>query len=136
NPEPVREDVLCRSLDFIFDSRWGLRPNVAPAPRCGGEQRPADRLELAETIPPKVATALPVLYEDSLAIRPLFDWHSDDGLWRWLADDGYLDLVRNIRFDVDVLNMLWPGSNSSRQQMIVIESAVPHLHSDTSLINL
>jgi hypothetical protein len=30
--EPVTDDVLCRSLEYIFDSGWGLRPETRPAP--------------------------------------------------------------------------------------------------------
>jgi hypothetical protein len=71
-----------------------------------------------------------------LAIRPLFDWHSDDSLWIWTAEDGYLDLGRSLRFDVDVSNTLWPDRNRPPQQGIVIESVLPSLYSDASWINL
>jgi hypothetical protein len=140
NSERVNQDVLCKPIAYMFGSSWGLRPDVTPDPECGGNPPPTRRRETAETIPSIVANRLPVLYEDSLAIRQLFERRSEDKLWRWRAHDGYLDLRRDIRFDLDVSNMLWPKISQSdldrQQQMIVIESAVPHFHSDKPWMNL
>ncbi|HEX7137252.1 MAG TPA: hypothetical protein VF219_05380 [Vicinamibacterales bacterium] len=141
-PEPAMEDVLCKPLPFIFSSGWGLRPEVKPFPKCGHSQRPAKSPQNAEPIPPKVAEWLPVLYEDSLAIRPLFESQSSDCekqspdcLWRWQADGRNVDLASKVHFDVDVSNILWPDSkpNPPPQQGIVISSGLPPLYSDTHI---
>lgn len=153
NTKTVADDVLCTSLRFIFDSRWGLRPAVTPAPPCATEPRMRQeqslhkrqelerkRSQAAETIPDWAATSLPVLYEDSLAVRLLFDSHSADNLWSWQADDGYLTLLRKVRFDVDVADMVWAnsltGKPAPKEELIVIESAVPHVAHLTAWVYL
>lgn len=140
-PAPeVDRDVLCLPLGFILESRWGLRPAVSrPLPCAEASGRPKEhsldkRRAAAETLPPAMAASLPVLYEDSLAVRPLFGSQSADGFWSWLGDDGRLLLIRKIRFDVDVADMLWKDERPQQgtQESIVIESVVPHVASRDS----
>jgi hypothetical protein len=82
-------DILAYSLRSIFDSKWMLFPpvtNAAPRPRpdLQPEMVPSPkRPEKNWTIPPWAENWLPALYEDSIAVQPLFKEGSDDDLWHW-----------------------------------------------------
>ena len=114
----VRMDIDRTRFDFLFHSMWGLNAEPSPQPKPG--QEPED----PTSIPPWAAAALPALYEDSLAIRPLFDAASADQLWRWSLKDGVLTLFRKIRFDRDVAEMVWPPTKDAKE--MVITSVLPH----------
>jgi hypothetical protein len=70
----------------------------------------------------RVGAWLPALYEDSLAIRPLFGKGSEDGLWRWCVNGPRITLDRKIRFDRDVARMIWEHEDEKAQESIVIAS--------------
>jgi hypothetical protein len=87
----VLHDTHQYEISTIFGSRWSLTnpgQGPCPVPRSGDW-----------TINPGAARFLPALYEDSIAIRPLFDAQSEDDLWHWCLDDGRIELVRQIRLD-------------------------------------
>jgi hypothetical protein len=123
NTPSVQRDIDRTRFDFLFRSGWRL--NDKPSP-----EEPEQETE-KPTIPPWAAASLPALYEDSLAIRPLFDSASADRLWRWSLNGDVLTLVRKIRFDRDVADILWPDKTNERKE-IIITSVVPHSHSITA----
>jgi hypothetical protein len=134
NSPDVDKDLRQTPLTF-FGSRWNL--DLVPI-----KDQPATAEEnddSATTIPEAAATTLPVLYEDSLAIRPLFGSRSADDLWTWKRTDHgtTLELTRKIRLDVGAAHMLWPhDEHLNKQQTIVIKSTLPHTDSRTALMHL
>jgi len=122
-------DIQHTNFEFLFGSFWEL--NAEPSP----EQKLDRETEDPTSIPSWAAASLPSLYEDSLAIRPLFDSASADRLWRWSLKEGVLKLYRKIRFDRDVADMLWPPGKDAKEKdakEMVITSNLPHPHSITA----
>lgn len=116
----LRPDILKKT----FGSTWGLQPVVEKAPPAllaGAAgvicEKPA---ETDWTVPPSAASLLPALYEDSIAIRPLFDIGARDQLWHWCVEETLITLVRKVRFDVKVSQKLWESTPAD--QKIVISS--------------
>ncbi len=109
-------------LSEMFSSSWQLWTARLEQP------------DLQPTIPFWATNLLPALYEDSIAIRPLFDVGTADRLWQWRRDetcsdhDGLqgrrdcLTLERKVRFDVGVSRKLWPDTPVPPHQKIVIFS--------------
>jgi hypothetical protein len=123
NPPKVWGDIRQPALlNEMFGSTW----DVQDAPLMGKPSRP--------TIPDGAVSLLPALYEDSIAIRPLFDAGTADRFWQWTLDaacsrhpagSGFRDCItleRRIRFDVDVAHKMWPGRPVPPEQKIVISS--------------
>ena len=75
-----------------------------------------------QVVPPIAAKWLPVLYEDSVAIRPLIEAKAADNLWFWCVTGREVKLVRNVRFDPPVAQKLWGGPKPAA---IVVLSDVP-----------
>src|SRR5437867_4801748 len=77
----VSWDVLGNRLENVFGSLWAVEPQVQGVlpwlPNKVHSDRAGDPAA-RPTIPPWAATWLPALYEDSLAIRPLFESQSAD----------------------------------------------------------
>jgi hypothetical protein len=127
----VYEDLLCTPLSFLFQSEWGIRPSVSPPPSCAGPRKSAASCNLDHpqgtqpTIPLDVAASLPALYEDSIAIRPLFEGRSNDDLWNWCVKGSLITLVRKVRFDRDVAHLVWGGHEDPVQEKIFIDSILP-----------
>jgi hypothetical protein len=134
----VYSDILANRLDFLFGSHWTLEPaipNVAPwffpphvephveAESCVNAGAPDKNW----TIPGWASSLLPSLYEDSIAIRPLFAGGSSDNLWHWCVQDQLIKLVRKVQFDSDVAEFLWDGYKEKREatQKIIIMSHLP-----------
>ena len=92
-------DVTSLDIDkTMFGSVWNLAlGNVEP---CRPPAPTADWIK----------RLLPALYEDSTAIRPLFEDGSADCLWRWRTDNQKIRLFRKVRFDPDVSNKIWPNA--------------------------
>ena len=132
NSPRVTRDIVCTPLSF-FASSWILQPQPAGAPRCMPDFLAT--LPAEDTIRPWASALLPVLYEDSLAIRPLFDRASDDELWSWAGSDGYLTLTRKVRLDVDAAQMLW-NKTIPPDQTITVQSLVPRLGSVAAWVHL
>src|SRR4051794_3544208 len=114
---PLFQDVLSNQLGMLFGTRWALSPPVSsippwprrsinfdlcPDPKSGAHD---DR---NRTIPTWASSLLPALYEDSIAIQPLFEGGSADNLWHWCVDGRLITLIRRIRFDDDVAEVIWP----------------------------
>jgi hypothetical protein len=96
----IRGDTIGYDIRTIFGSRWSLWTPGTPAIPCG-DPRPSDW-----TIAPSAATWLPTLYEDSIAIRPLFVAQSKDDLWHWCLEGPRIELARRIRLDPSVSRKL------------------------------
>jgi hypothetical protein len=129
-------DIYRNPLEILFDSSWYL------SPRANEERRlPANDLELCDvkdnqknwTIPAWAASWLPSLYEDSIAIRPLFAGEATDRLWRWCRPDPskttsdherLIKLIRKVQFDTDVASFFWTAPRLVAQT-IVIDSHLP-----------
>jgi hypothetical protein len=116
NTPQVRGDALRPDILESLDSTWELQAAVG---RSAGGNVPCT---MASTIPPGAASLLPALYEDSIAIRPLFGVGATDRLWEWCVDDDRITLLRRVRFDVDVSRKLWPATDAAREQKIVVTS--------------
>jgi hypothetical protein len=124
NARPVQRDVLLNKLYNVFDSDWRLLPNPGTHDLTLVKERPKmidDRG--AQTIPSWAATWLPSLYEDSIAIRPLFENGSADGLWDWRVKGRLTELTRRIHFDTDVARWLWPAGAKGQQAISIRSSA-------------
>ena len=134
NSRRVYSDILANRLDFLFGSHWTLEPaipKVAPwlfpphveAESCADAGAPDKNW----TIPGWASSLLPSLYEDSIAIRPLFAGGSSDNLWHWCVQDQLIKLVRKVQFDSDVAEFLWDGDEKNREatQKIIIVSHLP-----------
>ncbi|HEV7428238.1 MAG TPA: cache domain-containing protein [Thermoanaerobaculia bacterium] len=134
----VYSDIYRNPLKILFGSDWYL------SPRANEERRlPANEPELCPdkddernwTIPAWAASWLPSLYEDSIAIRPLFAGEATDKLWRWCQPDAsktasdherLIKLVRKVHFDTDVASFFWTDTNPRLvAQAIVINSYLP-----------
>jgi hypothetical protein len=129
-------DLLSNRLGLLFGSRWSLYPpvkNAAPWPRgnsdesaCPERKEENSTDETSRTIPRWASSWLPALYEDSIAIQPLFDAGSADNLWRWCVNGPLITLVRKIHFDRDVASVVWNGHEPDKtQEEIVIVSHLP-----------
>ena len=118
NTPEVRGDVLRPDILEPMDSTWELQAVVGMTPAGGGSVP----CRTASTIPPGAASLLPALYEDSIAIRPLFGVGATDRLWEWCVDDDRITLLRRVRFDVDVARKLWPATDAAKEQKIVVTS--------------
>ncbi len=126
-------DILSDRLGMLFGSSWSLDPPVTnPAvPLESNESCPEDKNagwgDLKNgTIPTWASDWLPALYEDSLAIQPLFEAGSSDNLWHWCVNRQQIKLVRKIRFDRDVADVVWNGREKPETaEKIVIESHLP-----------
>jgi hypothetical protein len=132
-------DIFTNRLRMLFSSNWYLAPAAkgGTAPRVADEPESctdADDVEKNWTIPAWAANWLPSLYEDSIAIRPLFAGGSTDNLWHWCAPDETRDedqqraikLVRKVQFDTDVASFLWDDDDLKHTtEKIVIESYLP-----------
>jgi hypothetical protein len=114
-------DNVADILKQLPGSTWELQPPVGNARTHlpGGE---TCRNPASWTIPPGAASLLPALYEDSIAIRPLFDSGPQDRLWQWCPEKDNILLVRKVRFDSDVSQKLWPATPTPTDQQIVISS--------------
>jgi hypothetical protein len=132
--QAVMDDVLRADvLGEMFSGAWELQHDKAsPA------LRDPKKTKAGET--DRAATLLPALYEDSIAIHPLFSRGTTDELWQWFVDDPMrevadkttpikprpfgevITLVRKVQFDVDVSQKLWSGETTPAEQAIVISS--------------
>lgn len=126
NTPAVRGDILRPTLlQEMFSSTWRL------------ERAALEPSDPKPTIPFSATSLMPALYEDSIAIRPLFDAGTADKLWQWKLDencshhgvsrDGIrfrdcITLERKVRFDVDVSKKVWPDVATPPEQKIVISS--------------
>ncbi len=107
-----------------FVRTWELVPpplGLAAQPVEGPECKTSNTEDW--TVPGSAAKWLPSLYEDSVAIRPLFEARAADDLWFWCLRDRYVKLVRKVRFDSGTAAKLWHASPS--EQRIVLLSVVP-----------
>ena len=128
----VYTDIFTNRLGMLFGSSWRLlpKPNGTSALPISDEARSCRN---DWTIPAWASSWLPSLYEDSIAIRPLFASGSDDGLWHWCVldkenQDGQqvIKLVRKVHFDTDVASFFWNDEGlKNNSQKIVIESSRP-----------
>jgi len=134
NTRYVYADILSNRMVFLFGSRWRLDPSVTNAPPWPSrnnepEDCPDTRPEALKnnmTIPPEFATWLPTLYEDSIAIQPLFEGGSTDKLWHWCVDGRFIKLVRKIHVDRDVAQFVWAQNEPDvAAEKIVIVSRLP-----------
>jgi hypothetical protein len=121
----VYGDILQKRLGILFDSQWNLDPPL----RMTSATEPAKCAKDAEnepTIPHWAASWLPALYEDSIAIQPLFESKAADDLWHWCVDGQIIKLVRKVHFDSDIAAFLWPPDpKNERIEQIVIVSSLP-----------
>jgi hypothetical protein len=136
-PEVTRhlfDDILTNRLGMLFGSSWSLDPPVTnPAvPResndgsCPKDQNAGWTNLKNRTIPTWASSWLPALYEDSLAIQPLFEAGSSDNLWHWCVNRQQIKLVRKIHFDSDVADVVWNGREKDvTAEKIVIDSHLP-----------
>jgi hypothetical protein len=121
----VYDDMLQYVLGDVFRSEWWLQPAAGTVAseihdpmllRClAGE-------DTDWTIPDSAAKRLPALYDDSIAIRQLYDAGSGDELWWWCPVGRLITLVRAVRLPAETAAVLWKGSPES--QHIVIRSEV------------
>jgi hypothetical protein len=123
-------DIFSNPLRRYFGGRWTLFPpvtNAAPWPRSDVQPEfPRNGQEKNWTIPSWAETWLPALYEDSIAIQPLFKEGSADDLWHWRVDGRLIKLVRKIQFDVDVDDVVWAKLKpEGSTETLVIESHLP-----------
>jgi hypothetical protein len=137
-------DIFANDLDMLFNSNWHLAPAAmgAKGPRVTDEtdscrkDHPGEGPEKNRTIPLWASSWLPSLYEDSIAIRPLFAEGSADHLWHWCASNQAQDhegnpsrlinLIRKVHFDTDVASFFWSRIDQKNiTQKIVIESYLP-----------
>jgi hypothetical protein len=113
--KPIADDIQYPRFVRVFGSRWRLQPTNAA--QEASEPCVASRDDW--TIPESAAVWLPPLYEDSIAIRPLFVAQSADDLWHWCLREPYIELVRRIRFDPYVATWLW-GKNPAEQKIVIV----------------
>lgn len=129
-------DVFRNPVEILFGSEWYLTPlpKGAPVPPAGAAESCPDTDDPKNwTIAAWAANWLPSLYDDSIAIRPLFAGEASDKLWQWCrpAASGVgesnterpIKLVRKVHFDTDVASFFWTGDNVTGN--IVINSFVP-----------
>lgn len=116
NRDVTRPDMLKE----MFGSTWELLPPAGNARTA--RKACEDPIEGDRTVPPAAADLMPALYEDSIAIRPLFEIGAKDGLWKWCVDKDTITLARKVRFDTSVSQKLWPGIETPAEQKIVITS--------------
>jgi hypothetical protein len=130
----VRPDMLKK----MFESSWELQPAIGNKPPRLPEGATTRDLETD-----RAATLLPALYEDSIAIHPLFGEGATDKLWQWFVNDPtgegkkgntkpgqprqsedrkVITLIRKVLFDVDVSEKLWPHQGTPPDQKIVVSS--------------
>ena len=129
----VYSDILSNRLGFLFGSWWKLDPpvtNAAPWPRGNNEPEACpDVKEHNDAVQKWVSSWLPTLYEDSIAIHPLFEAGSADNLWHWCVDGRLVKLVRKIHFDRDVARFIWAGKEPTDSAKNVAEKIVIVSHS-------
>jgi len=134
-------DVFNNRLHMLFGSDWDLAPTpmgkkVARITDEPDSCAPEGDAEKNWTIPSWASSWLPSLYEDSIAIRPLFAGGSADNLWHWCVSDKVqtedgvqkrlIKLVRKVHFDTDVASFFWSDELLKQTtQKIVIESYLP-----------
>jgi len=134
-------DIFTNRLRMLFSSDWYLAPTPQgiAAGRVTDEPDSCTDVKDPEknwTIPAWASSWLPSLYEDSIAIRPLFAGGSADNLWHWCVMDKaqneegdqkrLIKLVRKIHFDTDVAPFFWSDEELKRTtQKMVIESYLP-----------
>jgi len=126
----VYSDILSNRLGFLFGGRWKLDPPVTNAPPWPGPTKEPEVCSSAEenewTIPLKFSNWVPALYEDSVAIQPLFESGSADNLWHWCVNGRIVKLVRKIHFDRDVAQFVWARNEPDvASEKIVIVSRLP-----------
>ena len=107
----VRNDILYPRFGTVFGGDWKLsvadhEPQADTS--CGGHW----------TIPPSAAKWMPTLYDDSIAVRPLFDARSIDDLWRWCVRWPSIELVRRILLEPAVAQFVW-GRSPGYQSIVV-----------------
>jgi hypothetical protein len=126
NKGDVQRDVLTNKLLDVFNGDWRLIPPLPTRDLALVKAWPNSIDDRdAQTIPTWAATWLPSLYEDSIAIRPLFENGSADGLWRWNVKGSLIELTRHIRFDKDVARWLWPEEKKDKQIISIRSSSAP-----------
>lgn len=125
NSRAVLADIATPRLQGGFIKDWALTPPPAGSARkmVGGPEC-LQSTDKDWTIPESAAQWLPAFYEDSVAIRPLFEARAADDLWFWCLKDESLKLVRAIRFEEPVARKLW-GAQRNGQQLVML-SGVPH----------
>jgi hypothetical protein len=135
----VLADLRYDRFATVFGSNWWLEPRP---PRVG-QMLPHEKVECALpgenwTIPPSAATWMPSLYEDSIAIRPLFEERSADDLWAWCLGPPFINLTRKVRFEPAVATGLWgkPGNGqsiviSSPLTQVALDGKLADAHDDT-----
>jgi hypothetical protein len=122
NSPEVLQDIAGTHLDDGF-LKWALEP----LPN-GGRPMAVDGTPCVSnvddwTIAPGAAKYLPVFYEDSVAIRPLFEARAADDLWFWCLQKQYVKLQRNIRLSDAVATKLWGAPKPD--QRLIMSSVVP-----------
>lgn len=121
----LRDEKAEKTASEAFIRDWALEPpphGVAARSIAGPECAKSDVKYW--TVPRSAARWLPSLYEDSVAVRPLFEARAADELWFWCLADRFVKLVRKIRFDPDVAAKLWGGTPRAQQQIVML-SEVP-----------
>jgi len=126
-------DVLPKKLRMLFGSEWSLYPPVGAAQSrsnildaCRNDPRTGPEKETNRTIPRWASNWLPALYEDSIAIQPLFEGGSADNLWHWCVNGRLITLIRKIQFDDDVARVIWQGKKPNKtDEQIGIVSQLP-----------
>jgi hypothetical protein len=111
----VQSDILYRRFRSVFGGDWSL-VFAKREPAADPKEQP----DGAWTIPASAAHWLPALYDDSIAVRPLFGARSLDDLWRWRLRDESIELVRRILLEPVVARFVW--GFTPRSQSIVITS--------------
>ncbi len=105
----VRNDIFYQRFGTVFGGDWKLSDHEPPADaNCGN----------GWTIPPSAAKWMPTLYDDSIAVRPLFDARSIDDLWRWCLRWPSIELVRRVLFEPAASKFVW-GRSPAYQSIIV-----------------
>jgi hypothetical protein len=109
----VENDIVYSRFRSVFGSDWRLFV-LHREPRVSSKER----LEEPWTIPSSAAHWMPTLYDDSIAVRPLFSARSLDDLWRWRMVGESIELVRRVLFDPVVAKFVW-GYSPGYQSIIV-----------------
>jgi hypothetical protein len=131
----VYSDISRSHPEVLFGSKWTLDPSTKALPGRAIDHESdscndRDDAERNWTIPSWASSFLPSLYEDSIAIRPLFAGASDDKFWHWCVSERehLIKLVRKVQFDSDIAPFLWDETDlKDLGARIVIVSHLPHV---------